>query len=233
MPRPRVIAHRGASAERPENTRTAYALAVEQGADMIEIDLHLTRDGHIVIRHDGALAGVGPIAQASLAAVRQVDAGQGERVPTLPEVLESFGEQIPFNLELKRGAQGPYVGMERAALRCVEALGLGEQTLFSSFYDPVLRTLRACSASARIALLISRRFPQGWSERARGLGAEALNPEVPLVDGELVARAHGEGLRVNPYTVEDPDEMERLLDLGVDGLFTNHPSRLRGIVDRR
>lgn len=233
MPRPLVIAHRGASANRPENTLAAYALAVAQRADMIEIDLHTTRDAYIVIRHDETLAEMGPIGQASLAELRQVDVGQGERLPTLPEVLDAFGKQIPFNLEMKQSRQGRYAGMEQAALRCVEARGLLERTLFSSFFDPVLRTLRDLSPAARVALLISPRFPQGWADRARSLAAEALHPEASLVDAELVTAAHGEGLRVHPYTVDDSAEMERLLDLGVDGLFTNRPDRLRGIIDRR
>jgi len=231
MARPQVIAHRGASASRPENTLAAYALAVEQRADMIEIDLHTTRDGHIVIRHDEHLEGVGCLGEATLEQVRQVDAGQGQHVPTLTEVLDAFGEQISFNLELKQGGQGPYAGMEQAALRCVAAHGLQEGTLFSSFFDPILKTLRSLSATVRVALLLSRRFPQGWVARARSVGAEALNPAAPLVDGELVEAAHGEGLRVLPFTVDAPDEMRRMLDLGVDGIFTNYPERLRRIVD--
>ena len=92
---PLVIAHRGASGTRPENTRSAYELAIEQGADMIEIDLHRTRDGETVVAHDADLAGLGgrgEIARASAAEVRALDAGGGERVPVLEEVLDhAFG----------------------------------------------------------------------------------------------------------------------------------------------
>ena len=106
-PRPLVIAHRGASGQLAENTLPAYELAIEQRADMIEIDLHRTRDGATVIAHDEELSGLGgkgEIAAATLAEVRALDAGGGERVPTLDEVLDRFGERIPFNLELKRGS---------------------------------------------------------------------------------------------------------------------------------
>lgn len=233
-PVPLVIAHRGASGELPENTLPAYELAVAQRADMIEIDLHTTRDGHIVITHDEELEGLGgrgEVADATLAEIRQLDAGGGERVPTLVEVLDAFGDRIPFNLELKRSTRGDYDGMETAVLAEVSRRGLIERTLFSSFYDPVLAALREASAQARIALLLSLRFPHGAIERAKRLGAEAINPEWPLVDRALVEGAHAAGLAVYPFTVDELAEMRRMLDLGVDGLFTNHPSRLRGILD--
>ena len=232
--RPLVIAHRGASGQLPENTLPAYALAIEQRADMIEIDLHTTRDGAIVITHDESLAGLGgsgEIADATLEEVRALDAGAGERVPTLVEALEAFGSRIPFNLELKRGSRGEYPDMEDAALEEVRKRGLASQTLFSSFFDPILQRLRSGSPDARLALLISRRFPIKWLDRARRIGAEAVNPELPLVNAELVSMAHGEGLAVFVFTVDERDTMRRLLDLGVDGLFTNHPDRMRALLD--
>ncbi len=105
--RPLVIAHRGASADRPQNTFAAYRLALELRADMIEIDLHVTRDREIAIAHDAeleALGGAGQIADRSLGELRELDAGGGERVPELIEVLHTFGAAIPFNLEIKKRA---------------------------------------------------------------------------------------------------------------------------------
>jgi glycerophosphoryl diester phosphodiesterase len=230
---PRVIAHRGASGRRPENTLPAYELAVEMGADMIEIDLHRTRDGAIVITHDEELAGLGgrgEIADATLAEVRALDAGGGERVPTLPEVLDGFGAAIDFNLELKRGSHAEYEELERETLAEVERRGLLSRTLFSSFFDPVLKRLRQLSPEARIGFLVSRRFPSRALERARAVGAEALHPQAPLVTAELVREAHAEGLAVYVFTVDDQDEMRRMLDLGVDGLFTNHPDRMLALL---
>jgi glycerophosphoryl diester phosphodiesterase len=227
-----VIAHRGASGQRPENTLPAFELAVEQRADMIEVDLHRTRDGAIVVTHDEELAGLGgsgEIAGATLADVRGLDAGGGERVPTLDEMLDRFGRRIRFNLEIKRGTLAEYPGLEAATLANLEARGLLEPTLFSSFYDPVLRRLRELSERARIGLLISRRFPHGWQERARAVGAEALHPERVLVTPGLVEEAHAAGLAVYVYTVDEPAEMERLLEMGVDGIITNFPERLRAL----
>jgi glycerophosphoryl diester phosphodiesterase len=113
-------------------------------------------------------------------------------VPTLDELLDGFGTRIALNLELKQGSRGAYAGLPAVAVAEVRARGLEERTLYSSFYDPVLPDLRRVDPEARIALLISRRAPQGWVERARALGAEAVNPELPLVDRDFVERAHGE-----------------------------------------
>jgi glycerophosphoryl diester phosphodiesterase len=228
-----VIAHRGASAYLPENTLPAYELAVAQRADMIEVDLHRTRDGAVVVVHDPELerlGGSGEVADASLAEVRGLDAGAGQPVPTLDELLDGFGARIPLNLELKQSTRGAYQGLPALALAGVRRRNLLGRTLFSSFYDPVLAELRELEPEARIALLLSRRAPQGWSERARALGAEAVNPELPLVDRSFVERAHGEGLAVYVFTVDPVDEMRRLLELGVDGLFTNVPDRMRELV---
>jgi glycerophosphoryl diester phosphodiesterase len=234
-PRPLVIAHRGASGHLPENTLPAYQLAIEQGADMIEIDLHRTRDAAVVIAHDEDLCGLGgrgEICDASLAEVRALDAGRGERVPLLAEVLDRFGAKIPFNLELKRGTRAEYADVEADALAAVEKRGLLARTLFSSFYDAVLARLRALSPAARIALLLSPESAENPIERARRLGAEAINPWRGLVRRELVETAHQAGLAVYVFTVDEVAEMERLLALGVDGLFTNYPDRMRALLPR-
>jgi len=231
--RPQVIAHRGASAHRPENTRPAFALAVEQRADMIETDLHRTKDGEIVLVHDAELAHLGAegeVADRTLAELRTLDAGGGEPVPTLDETLDAFGARIAWNLEFKKPLRGFYDGLEEAALDAVLARGLLETTLFSSFYDPVLERLRALSPGARIALLVSRRFPAGAVQRARALGAEAINPEDAVTTAALVQEAHAAGLAVYPFTVDPEVEMRRYLEMGVDGLFTNHPARMVGII---
>ena len=231
---PLVIAHRGASGYRPENTLPAYQLAIEQRADMIEIDLHTTRDGVIVITHDEDLAGLGgsgEIVERTLAEIRALDAGEGETVPTLDEVLDAFGVKVPFNLEIKRGKEGPYAGLEAAALEALAARDLLPSMLFSSFFDPALKELRAQSAEARIGFLVSPRFPHKSIDRATAVGAEALHPEVRLADKELIDAAHDAGLAVYVYTVDDVEIMKRLIDLGVDGLFTNFPDRMRSLLD--
>ncbi|MDG2049214.1 MAG: glycerophosphodiester phosphodiesterase family protein [Myxococcota bacterium] len=236
--KPLVIAHRGASAYRPENTLAAYALAIEQKADMIEIDLHLTRDGGIVIAHDADLehfGTAGEIADQTLAEIKKLDAGRGRgapvRVPTLDEVLDEFGQVIPFNLEIKASRKGDYPGLEEATLAALNARDLGASILFSSFEDSILGRVRAAQPGARIAVLVDPRNPAGMLERAEKMGAEAINPYFLLVTDELVESAHSLGMGVYPYTVDDLDQMKRLIGMGVDGLFTNRPDQMRSLVD--
>jgi glycerophosphoryl diester phosphodiesterase len=228
-----VIAHRGASGHAPENTLPAYELALAQGADMIEIDLHRTRDGAIVITHDEDLTGLGgrgEIADASLAEVRALDAGAGARVPILGEVLDRFGARIPFNLELKQGSRATYPGLPGETLREVEARGLLGITLFSSFSDAVLAELRRLSPHARLGVLVSPREASRWLERAHAVAACAVNLWSGLATLEAVDTAHAAGLAVNVYTVDRPDEMRVLIARGVDGIFTNVPDRLRALL---
>jgi glycerophosphoryl diester phosphodiesterase len=236
-----VIAHRGASGERPENTLSAYELAVAQAADMIEIDLHLSLDRVVMIHHDASLERLGAsgeIREYSASELSRLNAAPGasleERIPTLLDVLDRFGERMQFNLEIKVGGDNrAYEGIEEIALAAVSERGLLPRMLFSSFYDEVLVRMRALSAAARLALLVSPRAPVAILERAAAVSAEAINPEVRLVDSELVSKAHEAGLAVYPYTEDDPAGMVRLLDAGVDGIITNHPARLLALVEER
>jgi glycerophosphoryl diester phosphodiesterase len=211
----------------------AYALAIEQRADMIEIDLHCTRDGSIVIAHDERLPGLPggcEIGECSLADLRALGTGD-DRVPSLDEVLDAFGARIPFNLEIKCGSVGPYPGIEVGALAALESRGLGPTILFSSFDDGVLQRLRAAAPTARIGVLVSGRDPAHWLERCAAVGAEAVHFWKGLASESAVATAHRAGLAVYVYTVDDPGEMRTLLGRGCDGLFTNFPARMRGLLD--
>lgn len=234
--KPLVIAHRGASGQRPENTLAAYELAIEMGADMIEIDLHHTRDRDVVVTHDATPRHAGAdreVRELSLDEVRALDAGDGERIPTLDEVLDRFGERIAFNLEIKHSdAAGRYEGLEEQALRALHERSLLGRTLFSSFYEDVLVALRSRDPEARLALLLSPRAAERPIERARKVGAEAVNPHFILATADFVREAHDNGFAVNVYTVDAEAEMHRLIDLQVDGIFTNHPDRLLAILGR-
>jgi len=241
MTRPLVIAHRGCSGERPENTLSAFERAIEQQADMIETDLHLSRDGVIVIHHDADLERLGvagEIRDHMASELREMNAAPGasvvERLPGLLDILDGFGDRVQFNLELKVSKDdSPYKGIEELVLQAVTERGLMSRILFSSFYDPVLERLRAKSSAARIALLISPRANVAVIERAGRLSAEAINPDIRLVTEELVEQAHAAGLCVYPYTANARSEMSRLLDCGVDGIITNHPARLHSLLQER
>jgi glycerophosphoryl diester phosphodiesterase len=223
--RPLVIAHRGASRDAPENTLEAFRLAVEQGADMIETDLHRTRDGRIALYHDDDIGGI-EIGSQTLAELRE----RLPDLPTLEDLLDAVGGRIALNLELKRGASGDYAGLVAATLDQVRARGLLEETLFSSFYDPVLAEVRALATAARIGLLVSRKAPVSILERAERVGAEAVHPELVLATRERIDALHAAGYRVHVFTVDEPDDQRRLVAWGVDGIFTNVPARLRTLL---
>ncbi len=230
-----VIAHRGASGHRPENTLPAYELAIEMRSDMIEIDLHRTRDGEIVVAHDAELPGLGPIGETTADQVRALDLGEGAGVPTLDEVLDGFAKRIPFNLEIKWSRAGDYEGLEAQILDALRIRQLGPDILFSSVRSSILRRLREQEPQARLALLVSPKDPDYSLDKslelAAELGCEALNPHWTQLDHTVVARAHQAGLAVNVYTVNEIKGMRGMLDRGVDGVFTNFPDLLRALVD--
>lgn len=216
------IAHRGASVDALENTLEAFELAVEQGAEMIETDLHLLRDGAVALYHDDVIGDV-PVGAFTLDELR----ARIPRAPTLVETLDAFGTRIPWNLEIKSPKTGDYPGLEQIALDEVRRRGILEQTLFSSFSDSVLATLRALEPRARLGTLVWIREPGDVLARAAAVGSEAVHLHVLLATEELVRNAHAAGRRVNVYTVDDPATQRRLAAYGVDGIFTNLPGKLR------
>ncbi len=229
-----VIAHRGASAEQPENTLAAFDQALREGADWIETDLHLTRDGVIALLHDAELSrigGVGVVGETDWADLQRLDAGNGERVPSLDTALDHVGPGAAWNLEIKLGPKGRYRGLEAEALRSVRSRGLGDRVVFSSFSCEVLATVRRYEREARLGVLVGPRFAAiGFAlalRRAGRLGAAALHPALPLVTRRRVQRARRRGFSVYSYTADHPEQWRRLRAAGVDGIFTNRPGALR------
>lgn len=225
---PLVIAHRGASGDAPENTLEAFRLAVEQHSDMIETDLHLTRDRQVVLRHDPEI-GCARIDCLSLAEVRE----RAPEVPTLETALDAVGERVEFNLEIKRGPEGAYRGLAEVALRAVRERSRLDRTLWSSFFEEPLEEIRMLEPRARLGLLVA--LPElvvTVARRGRVLGAEAIHPERRLVTRELVRELHAAGYRVHVYTVDERSDQERMIAWQVDGIFTNVPARLRALLPR-
>jgi glycerophosphoryl diester phosphodiesterase len=229
--RPLLIAHRGASGTRPENTLAAFRQAVALGADMIELDVQLTRDGEVVVFHDHSVErttdGRGGVRSHTLAELRGLDAGswfgaayRGERVPTLAEVLREI--PLPVNVELKPTGEE---GLEARTLAVVEAAGATGRVVFSSFLEAALVRLRGSSATAAIAVLWETGdLPNGLARMER-VAARALHLRKDAATPEVLARLQALGVPVRVWTVNDQAEMERLAAGGIEGVFTDYPER--------
>jgi glycerophosphoryl diester phosphodiesterase len=237
-----VTAHRGFSGRAPENTLAAFRAAIAAGCDMIELDVHLSRDKRLVVIHDDTLKrttdGRGEVADRSLRELRQLDAGAwfasgfaGERIPTLEEVLALARSRIGLNIELKNGPALPYT-MEALADRAwdeVSRLGMRDQVLFSSFAPAAIDRILAHDAAQPVALITSRpwRTPEEASPDRR---YPRLNCLFRRLDAGNVALAHAAGIRVQAWTVNTRPAMQRLIALGIDGIISNHPDRLVRIL---
>lgn len=227
-PYPLIIGHRGASADAPENSLQAFALAMLQGADGIELDVQLSADGLPIILHDDTVDrttnGSGPVAALSAAELRRLDLGNGEGVPALGELFHMLGPGPLYNVELKTTGTADR-GLEAAVADCIQSYDLGERVLVSSFSLAALRRAgRVMPPAVPLGLLRERRATR---LACRLLGVQADHPEHTLIDAAGMAWAAAQGYRVHAWTVDDPAEARRLLALGVHGIITNTPGRLR------
>ncbi len=237
------IAHRGASASAPANTLAAFEKAIELGADGIEFDVHLSGDGVPVVIHDFSVDattdGSGRVADMSLAQLEELDAGSyfdpafaGERIPTLEQVLETVGQQLLLNIELKTVSLRDN-GLERVVIAQVKHHGLDNDkcVLFSSFNPLSLRRAKKIAPHILAGLLYAPNLPlplrRAWL--APLAPHEARHPEHTMVDAHYMAWARQHNYRVNTWTVDEPDEMRRLINLGVDAIITNVPDVLRDV----
>ncbi len=221
-----AIAHRGDPVHHRENTLAAFASAVAQGADMVELDLRRTRDDAIVVLHDQTLlrlwgvdASVGDLDQSDVAAVGEGDA----RIPTLRDVVSAV--EVPLMVDFTRREVVP------GGLDVVRAAGALERSLFVTGNVDALRMLRGLSAEARIGLT--------WIQDSepplpllQELGAEYWNPMFGLVTPEGVAAVHAAGMKVSTWTVDDPADMDRVVGAGVDAVVSNRIAELLRFLGR-
>lgn len=233
-----IWAHRGASAYAPENTLPAFKLAIEQGADGIELDVQRTADGHLVVVHDETISrtsnGIGKVADLTLEELRRCDFSNGfigfrnTRIPTLEETLDLLGSHdIRINIELKNSIE-LYPGMEDQAFEMVRDAGLLEKVVFSSFNHLSLANLRDRVQPENLGLLYTDGLFEPWLY-AQWFGARALHPhKLALRQPHYMWLAHEVGIKVHTWTVDEPDEVIALTELGVDAVITNFPDRARG-----
>lgn len=226
---PWIVAHRGASADEPENTLASVREAIEQGADMIEIDLHLTADGELLATHDAELAIDGrkwPVEASEADVIRRAVAGRERTdrtsLPTIAEVLATIPGAIPVNIELKR-AKAEIDSMVAAT---VESLADRSRVIVSSFDRDLLASLRRARPTSQIAPIGSRR-PHDLLRAATRLGATAVHCHRRVAFGDFVSAAETEGWPVLVYTINDPAQARQLFDRGVAGIFTDRPGAIR------
>ena len=226
--RPLIIGHRGAAADAPENTLAAFTLALAQGADGVALDVQLCADGVPIIIHDTTVDrtcdGTGRVADLSLAELRLLTIDNDHPIPTLDDLFATFGRRTLYNVELKALGRGGDA-LAAAVARAIAAHGVAEQVLISSFSPFTLRAARRhLPPGVPLALLRERRATRAAHALLR---AAADHPHHPLIDESLMAWARWRGLRVNAWTVDDPAEARRLLQLGVHGIITNRPGEIR------
>ena len=226
--RPLIIGHRGASAYAPENTLAAFELAAEQGADAIELDVQLSKDGRLVIIHDFDVSrttnGQGKVADLTVDELQTFDAGEGQKILTLDELFESMGPRLLYNIEIKYFGL-PDRGIETAVADRITAYHLENHVLVSSFNPLVVRRARhQLPRTVPVALIRAGGLLKYTYLLADG---EADHPHYSLVDEAHMDWAKKRGYWTNVWTVDEPAEAQRLARLGVNGLATNKPDLIR------
>lgn len=225
---PEIVAHRGASRERPENTLAAFHRAVELGADAVELDVHVTSDGVVVVHHDPVIAGLGAIANLTRAQL-SVHRVQGEPIPTLDEVFEAVGTRLRVYVELKGANSAP------GSLECIARHAAGPGAAGPGAAGPgaagpgaavhcfdhrlVAHARQLAPAVPRGVLEVS--YPVDLTGAARPVDARDLWRHRDFVDDALVRGAHAEGRRVVAWTVNDAPMMRRMAGWGVDAICTD------------
>ncbi len=238
----RIFAHRGASRKYPENTLIAFEAALKMGANGIECDVQLTKDGHIVVIHDVTLqrttSGFGLVRQYTLSQLKKLDAGswfdprfRHTRIPTLDEVLR-WVHSVPFpvfiNIELKN-VLIPQPNLEKKLIDITEEYGLMNRIIFSTYNTSSLVKLKKLCPSASTALLYFGKLDKPW-KLAKQIHAQYIHPPADRTNHELVKSCHKEGLGVHPYGANDPDTIKQIAKLGVEGIITERPRAAKKIL---
>ena len=235
FPRPILLAHRGDLAHAPENTLPAFEQAIQKGADGVELDAKLTADGHVVVIHDSTVDrttdGKGRVSSLTLEAIRKLDAGKwfnekfiGTKIPLLEEVFETIGREKLINIELKNYST-PFNDLVLRVCELIKRHNNQGQIILSSFYSSSLKTAAQALPEVSRALL-AMPGPSGLWARSFGFmfgDFQALHPHISNTTREQVQRAHRLNRRVHVWTVNSPEEVNRLKDWGMDGIITDDP----------
>ena len=232
-------AHRGASAQYPENTLLAFRRAIEQGVDVLELDIHLTADDELVIMHDSTLErttnGHGKIRNHSLQEIRQLDARQGEKVPLLSEAIQLAREsQMRLFVEVKGATEAEGMAIAEAAVRALEADSFLSQIVLTSFSPSAL--LRAKAIQPEISTMLDPSpqdgtlTPRQVCSQALRAGANCLSYDFRFLTPEIATECQLTGLSLWPWDPDEPDDMRQMIKLGVPGIITNRPDMLNKVL---
>ncbi len=239
MPGFKKIAHRGASGRYPENTRLAFTKAIEAGADMIELDCQLTRDGHVVVFHDEQLrrtAGArGPLRSKTLEQLKKLDIGEwrqksfrGERILTLEEALEVLAGQVDLCLEIKNFPKS-LPGIEIKILFILSHYDYLDRTIVSSFDYRCLGRVRELAPDISLGLIFSSAVKADPFEAARQLAPKSIHVQKNSASREFLSAVWDQGLDVHVWTVNEVRDMEAFVSMGVQGLISDFPERFRNL----
>ncbi|RKN74167.1 glycerophosphodiester phosphodiesterase [Paenibacillus ginsengarvi] len=234
-----VIAHRGAAGEAPENTLAAFALGLEQGCTGIELDVHLSKDGEVIVCHDTTIDrtsdGKGAISDMTVAELKKADAGrwfherfEGERLPLLEEVFDLVPPEVQINVEVKAGI-GDIVP---ALVKLMERKNRLAGVFVSSFDFDILEQVKELEPEARVGLLYNIRMKHHY-RMAQLLDnpVYSLHPHWSRLNEQNVRAATERGLRVYPWTVNKEADMRKMIACGVSGIITDYPGRLKRLLE--
>lgn len=234
---PQLIAHRGGSAETPENTLAAFRRAIDSGADWLELDVQMTKDGALVVIHDETVDrttnGHGRVAELTLAQIRALDAGDGEPVPTFEEVI-ALAKTARIGLLPEAKSAHLYPELEAKMVQAIEAADYVDRTVIQSFEPAALETIHSLNPQIRLCAL----YGLGQLKLSGPQPGEATfvcpMAEMVLLDPWLLKQAHAEGRRAFVWfgLIEQPPVMRFLLTLGADGLMVDDPAALANVLGR-
>lgn len=240
MGRPIVrVAHRGASAHYPENTCLAFRKAIEQGVDALEIDVHRTADDELVILHDATLdrttTGAGRVRDHTWAQLRSLDAGRGEPIPTLAEVIQLAREaRVHLCVEVKGATEVEEFAIAEGIVRALEAADFLHQSLLTSFSPAALLRVKALQPRAATMLDPTPQdgslTPRQICEQTLAAGANSLSYDFRFLTPAIAAECQFAGLALWPWDPDEPADILGLLKLGVPGLMTNRPDVLNLVL---
>ena len=237
-----IVGHRGAMGHCPENTLASFERGLALGADWIELDVHLSKDGAPVVIHDETLErttnGHGAVRDHTLAELKALDAGAwfapeyaGQRIPTLDEVLAwARGRDVVVDIEIKN-APIYYAGIEAAVVDALARHDMAERVIVISFDHRAVQRVKALEPGIATGVLYSGRPADGGVSLARQADADAVLPHWNYVTADDVAAVHAAGLHIAPWASSDAAILRRLIDAGVDAVATDHPDVARDVLD--